>query len=157
MFRQNLTLNQRRYYLFFSTFYYLSHIKIRYAPILFTHLYYIPRLFILYFYAFIVTCFTQNALHSHQPILFTHLIYTFARYFFLPLLRFTLFLPRSHPTNEIISFPHYQRLNALSLLLVNRSAPRRYSPQSTSPATSSSRARRQFIVMKTNRYNQYDN
>lgn len=41
----------------------LSHLQIRYAFISFTHLYYTPRPFTLYFNVFITTCFTQNASH----------------------------------------------------------------------------------------------
>lgn len=54
------------------------------------------------------------------------------------------------PNQRDYTFPHYQRLNALFLLLVSLSASRH-----RSPAASSIRTRRQFIVTKTNRYNQF--
>lgn len=71
-----------------------------------------------------------------KTLLFIHLIYTFTRYFSLSFLYFTLFLPRLYATNNN-TFSHYQRLNALFLLLVNPPTALPYSPQSISPAAPS--------------------
>lgn len=57
----------------------LSHLQIRYAFISFTHLYYTPRPFTLYFDVFITTCFTQNASYFQTLSLTLSLSLSFTR------------------------------------------------------------------------------
>lgn len=84
----------------------LSHLQIRYAFISFTHFYYTPSPFTLYF-----TLFHHYLLYAERftfsntfinafiyTFLFTHSRATSPCYF---LLYFTLFLPRLHAANEI--------------------------------------------------------
>lgn len=106
------------------------YIKIRYALILFTSTHiFIAHLLTLYFYTFITTCFTQNT--------FIYTSYLYIHALLLPIIPlFQLFLPRLHATNNN-TFSHYQRLNALFLLLFNPPTAPPYSPQSISPAAPS--------------------
>lgn len=137
----------------------LSQLQIRYAFISFTHLYYTPRPFTLYFNVFITTCFTQNAFQTLSLTLsftrsYLHIHATSPCYF---LLYFTLFLPRLHAANEVFKrflivsdktscFPSSRWSSRCSSSLFHL-------PQPTSPDRSSKHARRQFILKETNRHN----